>query len=877
MASRICLGSFAGALGAVVAALVLGFAFAFWIAASRQPESADSSKKLASVPELASACVARPSAKSDKPDPRTATAAEGTPTPAQQDAHGGAPIPPNATGAQEGANTCGPGSKALCVGDADVLALKADDAGASSGVLRVCNKGDKGEPLRLSVGNFIATSWDGSQYALSPAPAVAVDPNSDTDPVKAANPLATGQCARVRIAATGLADAGPMRATLSQGATPLATIWAFRPTTPFHVNADGSNAGKLVLTVNRASTGAQTAAEIPIVNTDGLSYVVDWTLELADAIISRGQERMAPGQHARLCAVFDAAAVDRLFTRRDSGFITPNRKEGRLLLTRHAEGPMKNWKMDEREIAITASLGYYASAVTQSIWNSLFVFALLLFGVLASLGINFAMPMWRKKVASKQALSVHERSLNGQGSLIDSRALSALRLELRRLWAALSTQWVILPETETVLPALDARIKNLGQRIDITRDARRELAALKGRSLLALHEADEVESLCLSALQIVEVSAPSDADMQKAQTLLTQATALASASLGTPSTEAVAALEKRRSTLVEALADLGSFPPEPADPATAQLPPVLSQSTFAPGAPATQSQEHQIQSAAVLARAQKVWSDLSSRLAKFKTFELDQTPTRSQYIDDSERVWVAERLWQYAKLVKSADTPKLYRDRLDRGQFMLSSLEQGTNWSPAGASQTLQQVAQNVSIEEIASALSKVGVNMPRIVVDPPRPMAFQIAEMRVRLADPGLDTSEARKLITCVWTIDNELLDSDRFCVFQFFEPKGWWVSAFKSRKARRTFKVKATLSHGGKDFPPLDEKEVELTPNRDYFKGSTWLSVASLLITVIVVTVGLLAAAQEKLQTLDAFAGTIALLALGFGADVVKRSLTK
>ena len=66
-------------------------------------------------------------------------------------------------------------------------------------------------------------------------------------------------------------------------------------------------------------------------------------------------------------------------------------------------------------------------------------------------------------------------------------------------------------------------------------------------------------------------------------------------------------------------------------------------------------------------------------------------------------------------------------------------------------------------------------------------------------------------------------------------------------------------------------------LAPDRDYVRSSTVLSVLSFSITVIVVTIGLLTVAQDKLQTLDVFSGSIALLTLGFGADVIKRSLTK
>ncbi len=61
------------------------------------------------------------------------------------------------------------------------------------------------------------------------------------------------------------------------------------------------------------------------------------------------------------------------------------------------------------------------------------------------------------------------------------------------------------------------------------------------------------------------------------------------------------------------------------------------------------------------------------------------------------------------------------------------------------------------------------------------------------------------------------------------------------------------------------------------DLGRSSTILSVAGLAVTVTAVVVGLLAAAQDKLQSLDWSTGVLTVLALGFGADVVKRALGK
>ena len=680
-------------------------------------------------------------------------------------------------------SACGPDAKGLCIDDNPVIEVP--DGGAASGLLRVCNKGTESQPLALAIGDFVAVGWDGVLYQLNTTPSLSIRTDSDAEPFKS-DALPGNVCVRVHLAASRLLETGPMLAKLSLGAKPFAYVSAYRTTTPFHLSIDGSSGGKPALSVSKGSDGAkpgQTAAVIPIVNGDGVAYLFDWTLELGDSIIAQGTKRIAPGGRTHLCAKFDENAEGRLFTRRDSGFITPNRKEGRLLLQRHAEGAMTNHKMDSTSIPVTASLSYYG-VFGQALANAAFVFILLLAGVLASLGINFAIPMLRKKVALKQALAVQERMLNGQGSIIGSRTLSTLRLELRRLWAAIASQSAFFPDTENVLTALDARIKSLGQRIDITREASRHLATLKTGHLLALHEADGVAAQCIAALQIVELASPSDADLQKAQSLLSQATAVINASAGTPATEAVLDLAARRKELVDKLPLSSLLPPDPGEPPAMATPPARPPDAGAEGgqqpgpkndpggaAPQQSTVEEQTLQNAI---HQKNWAELANRLTIFKTQgNADSAPTRAQYVEEAEQVWVAEKLWQFSRLVASAETSTVYHGRLDCAEKLLSCLEPGANWSTQAAAQTLKQIRQNVSKGDIVAALSPKALSAkPRIDVDPPTPMPFQITDFRIVLGDDGLNASDARRLVECRWTVDQAQVEGKEFSIYYFFEP---------------------------------------------------------------------------------------------------------
>jgi hypothetical protein len=62
-----------------------------------------------------------------------------------------------------------------------------------------------------------------------------------------------------------------------------------------------------------------------------------------------------------------------------------------------------------------------------------------------------------------------------------------------------------------------------------------------------------------------------------------------------------------------------------------------------------------------------------------------------------------------------------------------------------------------------------------------------------------------------------------------------------------------------------------------KSYVESRSILATASLAITVLIVAIGLLAGAQEKLQTLDWLSGALAVLALGFGADTLKTLMSK
>jgi hypothetical protein len=778
----------------------------------------------------------------------------------------------------------------LVVVDNPILEVAADGTAAS--ILRICNSGGTGQTLDLGLGNFRAKRWDSPDWVdLGATPSLTVKSGDDSTATKSGDALPAGECRTIHLTASRLSSTDLMTSLLTQKASPLAQVVAFKVSTPFHVHIDGQNPDKLELRVSRNEVGLKPhesdakskgsptpevkpkgtpTTDVKIANDDPIAYGVEWQLEIGDLVVDRGCQMIGPGRKATLHMTFGDDEAGKLFAFFDSGFISPNRKEGRLLLTRFADGPMRSYQMESRPINVAATLSYFTPS-WEAIANGFWIFIILVLGVLTSLGLNSALPMQRKKVGLKQALAVQERSLNGQGALIGSRTLNTLRLELSRLKAAVQHQIAFFPEAETEFTALEVRIKALGQRIDITRSASRYLDLLRTGHFLALSEAEIIGAHCHEALGIVEMASPSDVDLQKAQAFLAQSSTLIDASKGAPDAATVSALSKRRQGILDTLASkgspLGGLPSDPSGlseaPLPEKVPPVVeADPAGAPAEPPPQSEDA------------KNWADLVYRLEDFRDQWIDSsTPSRQEYVDDSKWVWRAEMLLGYAYLVKRSETPRIYRQRLARAKDLLDSLQPGPSYSPESTLRIMKEIAQNVAKPDIMSALQPLsGGPVPRIEISPPNPMEFQITDFRIVFPNIGLNTAEALSSINCKWTVNGEELESRGFSVYYFIEQKPW----LKRGKGDGNFAVAATVDDG-KSGIALGPVPLKLARNKEFVSSVLALSVVSFAATIFIITVGLIAAAQEKLQSVDALSGCLVLFGLGFGVDAVKRALSK
>ena len=756
------------------------------------------------------------------------------PSPANPQAQAGSAVPcvssrptaqapdPAGSAAVGATKTC-----VLCVVENPRLDIGLD--GLASATVKVCNKGSAPEKFAPGVSDFTATGCDGKPFQLNAGPRLVAATAADKLLLEQAAGLPAKACVDLRLDAGKLLQAGHMSASLRNGGDDLATLTAVRLTMPFSLGIDGPNPAKLDLHLGRGQ-----AASVRIRNNDVVAYPVRWRLELPDSTIG-GFVQVMPKRTAELSLPSDWAQFDPL----ESGFLRPARSEGRLVLEREADPAFANLAMESVTFPVVATLRYHGP-LTQTVVNALFVALFLFFGVLGSLAINYALPMQRRRVTLKQNLAGQEDTLNGQGNLIGSRPLGVLRVELRRLRSAVDAQSPFLPETESELPRIESRVEALRKRIDIARDAGKMLRDVRVDAALALHEAQDISDHCAAALATVEMASPSEADLQAAQASLAAAGRLLSATTMKPDAVAVAALLAR------------------AD----RVPATLGPLTAAPGSAVVAADDEQ-----------KIWQALEDLLADLRKGFLAKDvvmPLRADYVQAAQAVWKAELILAFAGMIDSAESAAVYGKRLQRAHELLDKLTPGPQESPKMAVRLLREIRQNVSKQDVLGGLSPAVGAGPTVVIEPRSPTEYQLTALRVGFAEPGLDAAEARRSITCRWTINGIAIEGDEFSVYHFFERPG-------IRAAAQDFKVEVTLCDGAKEVAKLATVTVSLTRSPNFLRSSTLLSLASLGITVLVVTIGLLATAQDKLQTLDWPVGLITLLGLGFGADVLKRVLSK
>lgn len=745
--------------------------------------------------------------------------------------------------------------------------LVAGTDGAAISTVELClGKKSPDAKLALSLGGFTAADAQESRYSVPTKATIDVEGKATS--------LAPGKCVPVRIAVSGLLDAGPMTSTLRNEGSDVANITAVNAKSPFTLKVNGEHADRIDLTMSQGHP-----AKVAIRNLDDLTHRVAWVWELGGGQCS-GSFMIGPRERKNLQVQTPGSDFKLL----ESGFLRTGAATGTLTLRRELGPGFSHIPLAPLEFPVTARLSFF-SPRWQSSLNLLAIAFLLVLGVLASLLVNFALPMQRKRVDIKQRLVDCMTSLNGQGGLIGSRTLNVLRVEAGRLTALVESRWPFFPEVEALITRVTAQTDTLDVRIGLAREAGTLMAEAQANPDLTLHEAEAIAKRCRAALKVVEMGSPTADDLARAATELKAAQGVIVDAAGPPKAEAIATLVPR----ANAIKEIGAMPSAP-----------------------------DLKSALVATVNAKVWSRLTTLVSRARQAFLPVWPepdkttttpppiTREAFVTAAKALWKAELASAYADLVAAAPTSGVYQSRLDQGSRLLDALTPGAEESAAEARRRLREIEQCVSSDDISQVLVRVkavaetaqmtkaeaeraladgmaqrGRQPPAptltsppeyeaaIVVKPAQATDFQLVQLSIEFRNPTFNEAEARKSFECIWTVDGQRLESTDLSMYYAFERK--------ARFGVSRFTIGASVRSRKGELYPMPTLEFELTPRPSFGRSSTLLSAAGLAITVVAVVIGLVATAQDKLQSLEWSTGLLTVLALGFGADVVKRALGK
>ena len=740
----------------------------------------------------------------------------------------------------------------LCVTSNPLLTVDKD--GATSGTLRLCNRASAAATMDLTVSDFHSIDPGVQPYPLSTIRTVTAVNSEDSPIVAGKAPLAPNGCVDLKVDADRVWQAGLSVAELKDGPTKIIQLKAVRYQVPFNVRIEGQTEAGVNILFTRGSQAA-----IRLRNDDELAYRLRWRLELAD--LDKSGEEFIPG-HGLATIKLECPQTN--FSLVESGFFRPATRVGTLTLQfAPGDAGFGVLPLPHKQFPVAARLSFFGD-VNQRVVNYLSILLLLLLGIGLSLLINQVLPAQRKIVAIKQRLANLEGRLAGFAGSIDSRLLGLLRLEKKRMRAELRELWPIFPQTSQELPKLETRIDWLVQRVELTARIGDLLNDVElNPDDLATSEVDAIRMHCREVLDLVRRPSAAADEIQSAQKHAQLAEEIRDRADDPPTTEAVQALRN----LAAAVSSRIPKPPYPAGSG---------------------------------------WTALEDLLTALKN---DVPPAgtidRVDFVRHSRVVRALTLGVEFAELVDRAGSDRVRSSRLARVQELRAALEPGRDASLGRAQNIVRQIEQNVTKEDLLEEMKSPGTM--RIEIDPPTPIEYQLVTFRVRFDRPGLDGAVAQDEIACNWHVDGHPLDGRdapdeiRIAESESHHARGWirgecfsngpvrwqlltkrmwqWLMVRIGRRNEEATKLKAHTIEAR--FPALPDVKVKGLVNiertKSYVESRSILASASLLITVLIVALGLLAGAQDKLQALDWLSGAVAVLALGFGADTVKTLITR
>jgi hypothetical protein len=748
---------------------------------------------------------------------------------------------------------------------------------SSSGAarLKLTNVGPSAQPLKISVGIFL----DETSRARIEAPKVQFVSESGVD--LPAN-LAPGQSVDVAVEIEGMAGSMSAEAPLFNGNDNLGMLRLVAVDTPLNVELDGRGTPDLPLEFTYRHS-----AVIPLKNSSKDYLSLDWRFLLGGTEEAKGITTLPPGGESRIVLT----PTEDVYSPID--FFRPTSKAGVLLLRPHTVSGVDARLFDLHPIQVSLRMNRLGPETTESLF-ALYVMAFLFLGGVLSLLANSILPNMLKRIAYEKQLGGLADRTSSVSYRVDSYVRVLLRLERKKIEFALKeATWYSLSIAERIdavaidICRLEKRL-TIAERIDELRKRFEDVAASAPPS--ATDVVDQV--LQLACEQLHSFTLPTEV-LDEANNLIGKADAEMDA-LADSSQQAkrVAANFKELNTrlavfpkdlypdLQVALPGIFRFFTQAFDDPTNIVPPMLF------------SIDHAIAAGHILLD----YAMVRACIAKEGTA---QCPNAGK--EASERLLVRE-----CRLIE-----------------LLGTL----SWKALREARILvQEMRENVYEEDVIEGLWKREVDkkpVAKIVFDTQRARPYLPIYFSVSFDNPRFKNAAALNCLSFRWTFPGDMFEEGSKVCHYFIgnEPeivfgwdgdeadkaathksadhhaksdihgkhdkpeeswllKKWRIWKEKRRRRKRGFITSIALTVQKPNDVSICAKiheRIKLDPRKRPGRSRAWVEIVRFLLAFGVALAGIEAGAIDQLRKLDFLAGTIAVIALGFGADSIKNLLTQ
>jgi len=608
---------------------------------------------------------------------------------------------------------------------------------------------------------------------------------------------------------------------------------------PVSIKLDGAASDKLQLALVDGLP-----ASIYLKNDDPAPYALTYRLLLADHEIARNDFTIVPNGSARLAFTPSVPGepynlqwvTPKWYFARLQELLKPAQRDGELLLYVRPPGQTADLGSPIKRFPLKASFDYFPDTARQ-VLSYLIVVIILTLGGVSSLALSFFLPHRLQKLNIKERLEALAATIANLGGEVDSRLGVAMRVERSRLYELLKSRSTISPEFVGIIDQCNQGVAKLTTRVGLMQQMDlviAQLSVLAGCGVTP-SKADRIRANLEAAMVVVGKREPTDADLQAAQTAISDAAREVGA-MNQPDAAFLQELAQRvHSLVIDIQANHAASP------------------TFR----------------GVVAQVPGPWGELRTINPAANTVDAGRAKDLDMAVAQVELI----RL--YVRLVDGTNDSAM-RERLAAHQAQLLGYLQLKAWDALLSARLLvREMEGDIYAVRLQQALAPVPPEAS-IRMEPTFAYESQPLRFRIQFHSRPLDAAAAREEWTCAWDFGDGLTES------------GWTVSHYFllcKRRQSRKITVRATFrdEHGHQvqnsaGAPVEVTREITIHPSslNQLLGERTFTEALRLAAALLIAIFALVSGAKDQLTKLDVLPGLVAVFLVGFGADTIKNLLT-